>query len=106
MRGQIEHWKTQKTGILTFYEFFVFSRLVQSAVKKMISVKSSFREVRFNRRKVMSHQCNYSLLDILHCYFVVVVQCLFLQRCRASNSFPFPVKIKSATLSKYTMQRV
>ena len=34
-------------------------------MKKIIIVKSSLCEVKFNPREVVSHQCDYSLLDIL-----------------------------------------
>ena len=50
--------------------FVLVSRcLIQSEVKKTILVKSNLCEVRFNPREmilreVMSHQCDYSLLDI------------------------------------------
>ena len=55
MRGQIEHdnQKTQKTGILNFYDFYrVFRCSVQSEVKTIILVKSSLREVRSNPRQL------------------------------------------------------
>ena len=60
-----------KLGKLNFlkkmYEFFkLFQSLVHSEVKKIISIKSSLREVRFNPREVRftSHQSDSSLSDI------------------------------------------
>ena len=63
-QGQIEHTKNWDLKIL-----WVFSCPVQSDVKKIILVKSSLCKVRFNPcevtfSEVMSHQCNYSLVDI------------------------------------------
>ena len=53
--------KTQKTGILKLeLKFQVF----QSEVKKIILVKSSLNQVRFNtHEKRLNRQCDWSLLD-------------------------------------------
>ena len=68
MQGQIEYrktrkiWKTQITGIFKFCEFEFLQCLVQSVVKKIILVKSSLCEVRFNPCE--GNQCDHSFLDI------------------------------------------
>ena len=62
--------QSQKAKFQNFIIFLVSQCSVQSEVKKIILVKSSLPEIRFNprevnSRKLMSHHCYYSLLHIL-----------------------------------------
>ena len=56
--GKLE--KTQKTGILRLYDFSKFSEFSNvGSISPQVKLLSVF----YARREVMSHQCDYSLLD-------------------------------------------